>query len=144
MSDQAIRNALNGRLATLSFTPISGTPALEFAWNPDTYSPTKGTPYVRPYYLSVSDVPISTNPIQTRAERIFNVHCQVDERQGEDEAWRLADAVSAHFFPTTGTTFDLTAGSIFIQINRRPSPEPLITRGGFSGVSVPVECFALT
>lgn len=143
MSDQVIRNALYAHLATLSFTPITGTPALQFAWAGDAYEPVRGTPYIRAYYLSVDDIPITTNPIQTRSERLFNVQCWVDEREGEDEAWRLADAVSAHFFPATGTTNELTAGSLIIQLNRRPSPEPLIARKGFVGVAVPIECFAL-
>ena len=141
MSDQAMRNALMAHLDTVSFTPISGT--LEKHYRGDVEDFDKGNPTLRPYYLPVTDVPISTGPIQTRAERIFNVQCWADEREGEDEALRLADAVSALFFPINGETNSLTAGSITIHLNRRPTPEPLIARSGFVGFAVPIECFAL-
>lgn len=141
MSDQAIRRALMARLDTVSFTPISGT--LEKHYQGDVDDFTKGNPTLRPYYLSEGDIPLTTNPIQTRADRLFNVQCWVDEREGEDEAYRLADAVSAHFYPDNGSTYEITTGSIWIQINRRPEKEPLTARSGFVGVSCLIRCFAL-
>lgn len=132
------------RLSTLSFTPISGTPALQFAWKPETYNPANGTPWVRADYLPQGDIPISTNPIQTRAQRLLQVSCFVDERQGEDEAYRLADAVSNHFFPADGTTETITSGGLNIHINRRPTKSPLQSeRAGFVGVAVLIDCIAL-
>lgn len=138
MSDQAVYRALHARLATLSFSPSP-----DFAWLPSGYKPSADKAWIRPTFLPEAKIALTTNPIQTKAPYFFQVDCFVPERDGPDEAYRLADAVSEHFFPNTGETFSLTAGAYTLQINNKPDTDPLDARGGFVGVAALIRCFAL-
>lgn len=138
MSDQAIYRALSARLATFSYSP-----APAFAWSPSTFKPALSQAWLRPTYLPAGKVPLTTNPIQTRAQAIFQVDCFVPERDGMDAAFKLADAVSAHFFPNDGGTAWLDASPYRVQINTKPDLDPLDARGGFVGVAALIRCFAL-
>ena len=99
MSDREIFRALNQQLSTFTFTPQP-----EFAWQPTTYKPTPRQAHCIPIYQPVNRRPLSTSPIQTRVNIIFRVECFVDEEQGLDLAYALADGVSQHFFPVNGMT----------------------------------------
>jgi len=139
MSDRDISRALHAHLEALTLSP-----ALRIQWRPDLFSPLSTESWLRPTYLTAGDIPISTCPIQTRSQRIYEVDCFSPERDGYDESLRIADLVSAHFFPETGETNFLTAGDYRVQINRKPTKEQLEPRGGFVGYAVLIDCFALT
>lgn len=138
MSDQTIYRLLCDHLNDLSFSP---TP--DIAWNTDKYSPTSGTAFLEPYYREDGNRTISNSPVQTHSDRTFEVQCFVPERKGMDEALKLAEAVSEHFFPS-GEPYAITSGSIRVHINKRPDKDPLVARhAGFVGVAVLIRCFAL-
>ena len=135
MSDQLVLSALNARLDGITFTP-----ALTKIWAGDPPANTN-PPIVWPFYSDVGNVPLSTCPVQHRAERTYGVRCFVGERQGQDDLLRLKDAVSDRFFPADGTLGVLTAGSIRVQINRKPDWRPIEPRGGLIGGTVLIRCF---
>ncbi|MEM8936041.1 MAG: phage tail terminator-like protein [Pseudomonadota bacterium] len=140
MSDQDIRSAFMSHLNALSFMP-----APTIAWDPDKFEPTHSAPYLKPYYRQDAFVPLSTSPVQHRAQFTLEVQCWVGERDGEDEAYRLADAVSDHFFPATGDVNSITStAGVQIHINRKPDKDPLVARpAGFKGVAVLIRGLAL-
>lgn len=139
MSDREIYRTLNARLET-----FTATPQPEFAWNPEAYKPDTSTRWLRPTMLPFEPVTLTaSSPIASDNRGIYQIDCFVSERDGMDAAWGLADAISNHFFPTNGQGLALTASSgLIVDIQRRPSKDPLDARGGFAGVAVLVRYFA--
>lgn len=138
MSDRAIFRALSETLSAFTY-------ATEFdrAWNPDLYKPDNGKAFLRPSYLPEAPETLTTNPIQTKINVLYEVDCFVPERAGMDAAFGFADAVSEHFFPRDGTTNAIAITGGHIQINNRPELTILPTRGAHVGVGVLIRCFAL-
>lgn len=140
MSDREIFRVLNARLAT-----FTASPQPEFAWEPTLYKPDKTKRWLRPTMLPFEPETLTaSSPIVSDNRGIYQVDCFVEEKKdGSDAAWGLADAVSNHFFPTDGQGLALAGPSgLVVDIQRRPSKDPLSAQGGFIGVAVLVRYFA--
>lgn len=138
MSDRNIYRALSERLST--FTHDDN---FEIAWSPELFNPSNAGAFLRPSYLPEAPETLTTNPIQTKINVLYEVDCFAPERSGIDAALGFADGVSAHFFPLTGTTFELPIDGGHIQINNRPEIKIIEQRGAHVGVGVLIRCFAL-
>lgn len=103
---QEIRSALEQRLAS-----TSGLPAI--AWENVPYSPTTGTPYLKPQFIPVTrrQAAMATTPPHYY-RGIFRVLCYQPEGQGPGASQNLVDTLIDRFETTT----DITSNGITVSI----------------------------
>jgi len=125
-----IRAALEVKLSG-----ISGLP--EVAWENLTYSPTTGTPFVKPRLVPTVREPAvrGLNP-QIYYQGIFRVDCFVPEGLGPAAADDLADKIIDAFEATT----DVTNGSTIVSI-RSAEREQGMPDGSFFMVPVNISWY---
>lgn len=132
MAVEFVARALSAHLNTLTIADET----FDIAWPGQKFNPDPAKIYLMPTLAQSGSVPIAFSPVCTRAKYLYSVRCVIPERRGDLAAYKVSDAVSTHFFPTTGEPQQYVSGGVTVNIAERPTIEPLQRGEGFRAVTV--------
>jgi hypothetical protein len=128
--EEATLGALNTRLATLTFSPV-----IPVAWQNIKYTPTVGTPYLRPTLRRADPAQVTLGPAgYNRHQGFYQVDLFDKIEIGEAALLKKASAIVAHF--KRGTV--LIREGFTVRIMRPPAVLPITYENGWSMTPVRV------
>lgn len=152
MSSALIQEALDERLKLFSWSDpdtgeqVSAALAKNIAWSGVKFSSNPEVSWLRATLLETAPMTkyIGGSVLFT-ARGFYEIQCRRPERFGQYAARSLADAVAAHFFPTSGARLYLNArNTLIVQIEEQPAIDLIGVGadGGFIATAVRVRYFA--